>query len=185
MKRYPAILILLALTVSCNPYRFRMGEGNVLDVQVLSRLDKIEKGKYAVALRDTGKIWINRHGVTEYRFVGYLRLREGDGVNVWIRPDIGTSIHNEGVRVALTTHGTRVDSAGKDLARLERDLFAPDSVIRLEIMNDSEYLQVIADCDTLVRTHVSMKESDDLLIMAEPSSEVIFFAPSWNYLEDR
>ena len=141
------LLTLLLLVVSCNPYRFRMGEGNVLDAQILSRLDKVEKGKYAVALRDTGKIWINRHGVTEYRFVSYLRLDRGDGARVFIRPSIATSLEHEGVRVSLNTGGTVIDSGGKTLATFDRDVFQGDSLVRLEIYNDSEYIQVIADCE--------------------------------------
>jgi hypothetical protein len=179
------LFCLLLLVVSCNPYRFRMGEGNVLDAQILSRLDKVDKGKYAVALRDTGKIWINRHGVTEYRFVGYLRLDQGDGASIYIRPAIAAQLEDEGVRVALGIGGTVIDSGGKFLARHDRNVFEGDSLIRLEIYNDSEYMQVIADCDTLLRAHVAMKESDDLIFMAHPGSKVLFFAPTWNYLEDR
>lgn len=182
MKSVLAVVLML-VCAGCDPYSFRMGEASILDARIRSPLATVDPGKFDFTVRDTGLVTFSRWGASQYVSAMYLRLERGDGMRVSLRPEIGTHIESKGITVTFDRTGSVIDSLGHEIARLPGTGFAQDSLIYLHVYSDSRYLQIIADCDTLLKAHMRMKESDDIIVQALPSSEASLIAPYWEYLE--
>jgi hypothetical protein len=175
-------LIALLLLVSCNPYRFQMGEGNTIDAEIRSPLSSVERGKYEVTIRDTGILTLGRYSGSQYRMSFYLNLLSGEGATVSARPRVGHIIEDRGITMRFDRDGVRIDSSGVPLIEKKYVGFAQDTMVLVQLYSDSHLFQAISGCDTLIKKKIAMMESDDIIIQPLPNSEVQLIAPQWDYL---
>jgi hypothetical protein len=178
------IIVLLASIafVGCDPYHYTMGEAGYIGVTIRSPLNTVKKGKVITTLRDTGMISFSRYGVTQYRTRFFLRLDEGEGALLSARGVVRDEIVDRGITVRFDRGGITIDSSGKKLMDRPGLGFAQDSLLEVHVYSDAHIFQVVANCDTLVRTkQLHSLEPDEMLLQALPDSRVSLINPVWDY----
>ncbi|HET6512934.1 MAG TPA: hypothetical protein VFH43_12120 [Candidatus Kapabacteria bacterium] len=182
MRRLLIVLAIFALT-GCEPYRFSMGEGNVIGAKIRSPLHTVDKGKFRATVRDTGIISFGRYGVTQFHTTFQLRLDRGEGAILSSRGMVRDHIFDRGISLRFDRDGVEIDSSGKPLRTIAGVGFAQDSLLDVHVFSDAHIFQVVADCDTLIRMrYLRSMEPDEMLLQALPNSEVTMINPVWEYL---
>lgn len=177
------LIVMLTVLAGCDPYRFSMGEGNAIGAKIRSPLGSVTKGGSLVHLRDTGIISFGRYGVTQFHASFILRLDRGEGALLSARGVVREEIVDRGMTIRFDREGIVIDSSGTKLVERRGLGFAQDSVLDIHVYSDARIFQVVADCDTLIRTrYLKSMEPDEMLLQALPNSEITMINPAWDYL---
>jgi hypothetical protein len=177
MKR--ALLLLLVLTaVGCDARRFITGVDRPIEGKILSTLPTVDERRGAILLKDSGAIQLRVVGLTQFDFSMWTTLMQGEGFRILLRPVIEERIVDSGIVVSFSRTGTSVNKGALEL-NLRSVPLVPDTALQLRYHSENRYLYLMLGCDTVLQGMYPMKESDDIGIVAIPTSTVTLQIPNW------
>ena len=183
-------LLLIAFVSGCdpynNPYQFKMGGPHIVSCEILTSLPGVDHNIDMATLRDTAAIDMNYYGATQYLIMMGVRLRQGEGFRILLRPVVEQrDVRDSGIVLVATRAGTTLDSDAHSIVSRPDVTIAPDQIIHVALLSENNYMQIVLDCDTVFRGFTRIKESDDVVVQALNHSEVDVIKPDWSGLPDR
>ncbi|HEY3876050.1 MAG TPA: hypothetical protein VGM92_11275 [Candidatus Kapabacteria bacterium] len=186
LKKFRVVLafLLSAITLfainGCNPYEFALGGPHTVSCEILTPLAGVDHGPDHATLRNGAAIDLNYFGATQYLISMGLRLNEGTGCRILLRPVVEyRDVRDSGMILTLTSSGISIDPAHQSMLLHSETPLAPHKVTHLWILSQNNFTQVVLDCDTVFRGWTKRNESDDVVIEALPKSEVDIIQPDW------
>ncbi len=188
MKRafyFIGLLVILA-QMGCHPYEFDMGGPHVVSCEILTSLQGVDHTLDGATLRDTAAVDLSYFGATQYHLKMDVVLQHGEGFRILLRPVVEyRDVRDSGIIVTATPSGVSLDS-GHHRFLTRSDVTVPlNQIVHVALMSENNYMQVVFNCDTVFRGWTKLKESDDVVVQALPSSEVNVMKPDWDDLPGR
>jgi hypothetical protein len=181
---YITLLILSAIYLGCDPYRFRAETQNPVQCRIFSSHNSVDGHLYGFDMHPDAVLQVTSLAWTQYDFAGYFTLSGGNGFQLMLRPVLEESIIDSGFVLTFLSHGgVSLDSAGHRLQENTAFRFPRDSQTYVTIYNEESYLQVTVGCDTVLKRFTRRKSSDDIALKTLSGSELKVIDPEWKQIK--
>ena len=185
--RWATVLALAALVTlcGCNPYQFVMGGPHMVTCYILTSLPGVDHNEYMATLHDTASLDLNYYGATQYLLTMGIRVRDGQGFRLLLRPGVEhRDIPDSGIIVTATPNGVTLEDSGRILLTRPDVVFPKGEPLHVALLSENNYYQVVFGCDTVIRGWTNRIESDDVVVQALQPSTVDVIHPDWAPVPD-
>ena len=179
------IIAALVLFCGCNPYQFTMGGPHMVTCYILTSLPGVDHDEYMATLRDTATLDLNYYGATQYLLTMGIRVRDGQGFRILLRPAVEhRDIPDSGIIVIATPSGVMLEDSGRIFLTRPDIPLPKGQPVRVALLSENNYYQVVVGCDTVIRGWTKRMESDDVVVQALQASTVDVIHPDWAPVPD-
>lgn len=181
---YFTLLLFVAASSGCNPYRFKAETKYPVDCRIFSDHNTVDSHLYGFQMYPEATVTATSLAWTQFDLAVYLTLSGGEGFQLMLRPVVEESVIDSGfVLTFFSAGGMRLDSAGHHLDENPAFHFPKDSQTYVTVYNEESYLQVTVGCDTVVKRFTRRKSSDDIVLKTLSGSSLNVLDPQWKRIK--
>ena len=168
------------LFASCDPSRFLLeSKHNAVLCRIYSPISTVEHNTTQFVVSDGGSVDMCVPQLTQYHIAMNVSLLEGEGMVIMMRPIAQETVVDSGLALHLGKTHSYLDSAGRMIKDMPEVRLREKKNEIITLLSENNELEVTIGCDTILKRHTALKESDDVVIAAYPSSKVRIVSPSW------